>query len=59
MRRKGELDESAERGVIGDDRDRDDALLQFGFDALVDDDGGLGEEREDKEGGEQGEEAHR
>ena len=58
VRRERELDEAAERGVVGDDGDGHDALGRQRGDVVVHDHV-LGGERSDEQGGEQGEETHR
>ena len=59
VRGERELDEAAERGIVGNHGDGDDALGHQRRDIFVHDDFILTEERSGKEDGQQGEETHR
>jgi hypothetical protein len=59
VRRKGELHQTLERGVIRDHRHRDETAASLRGDVVIDDYIALAEERSGEENGEKGKEAHR
>ena len=59
MRRKGELHETAQHRVVGDDRDGHHVTFGITSDVVIHDDIALGEERCGEEDGEESEKAHR
>jgi hypothetical protein len=58
VRRKGKLHQTTERGIVRDDRYRDEAASGLCGDVVIDDHVALAEERSDEEKGEKGKKAH-